>query len=54
MELPHGLNHLPRSLKVLHWDFCPLGTLPLLNQPYEAVEIKMHRSSLEQVWHGKK
>ncbi|MED6147424.1 hypothetical protein PIB30_043894 [Stylosanthes scabra] len=24
MELPLGLNHLPRSLKVLHWDFCPL------------------------------
>ncbi|QHO08750.1 TMV resistance protein N [Arachis hypogaea] len=54
MELPLGLNHFPSSVRVLHWDFCPLETLPLLNQQYQAVEIKMQRSNLEQVWHGKK
>ncbi|QHO08407.1 hypothetical protein HN51_067012 [Arachis hypogaea] len=54
MKLPLGLNYLPRSLKVLHWNYCPLKTLPLADQKYELVEIKLRNSKIEQVWHGKK
>ena len=54
MILPSGLNYLPRSLKVLHWVGCPLETLPLVDESYEVVEIKLQHSKIEQLWHGKK
>ena len=54
MKLPVGLRYLPTSLKVLHWQWCPLKTLPLADQLYEVVEIKLQGSEIEQLWHGKK
>ncbi|KAK7389921.1 hypothetical protein VNO78_25218 [Psophocarpus tetragonolobus] len=54
MQLPCGLNCLPRALKVLHWRGCPLKTLPLANQLDEVVELKLPHSRIEQIWHGTK
>ncbi|KAL2335999.1 hypothetical protein Fmac_010445 [Flemingia macrophylla] len=54
MQLPLGLNCLPSALKVLHWKGCPLKTLPLSNQQYEVVDLKLPHSRIEQLWHGTK
>ena len=46
--------NLPSSLKVLHLKCCCLETLPLADQQYQLVEIKMAGSKIAQLWHGKK
>ncbi|KAL1351614.1 hypothetical protein HN51_015506 [Arachis hypogaea] len=54
MQLPLGLNCLPCSLKVLHWEGSPLKTLPFSNQLNELVDLNLSHSKIEQLWHGKK
>ncbi|KAK7340281.1 hypothetical protein VNO77_20983 [Canavalia gladiata] len=54
MKLNSGLDCLPRSLKVLHWRGCSLKSLPLTNQPYDFVDIKLSLSKLEELWNGEK
>ncbi|KAJ1378648.1 Leucine-rich repeat [Sesbania bispinosa] len=54
VQLHSDLNCLPSSLKVLHWNGCSLKTLPLTNQLYEFVDIKLSHSKIEQLWHSKK
>ncbi|QHO39701.1 TMV resistance protein N [Arachis hypogaea] len=44
--------NIPSTLKVLHWELCPLETLPLVDQRYELVEIKISWSNIVQLWHG--
>ncbi|XLU99529.1 hypothetical protein S245_013869, partial [Arachis hypogaea] len=44
--------NIPSTLKVLHWEFCPLETLSLVDQRYELVEIKISWSNIVQLWHG--
>ena len=46
---------LPSSLKVLHLENCYLETLPLTDQQYELVEIKLlFCEKIVQLWHGEK
>ncbi|QHN84149.1 TMV resistance protein N [Arachis hypogaea] len=54
MQLPLGLNCLPCSLKVLHWEGSPLKALPFSNQLNELVDLNLSHSKIEQLWHGKK
>ncbi|MED6111319.1 hypothetical protein PIB30_051311 [Stylosanthes scabra] len=49
------VSYIPCSLRVLRWEFCPMKTLPFIDQYYELVEIDLQNSSsIVQVWHGKK
>ncbi|XLU69012.1 hypothetical protein S245_028065, partial [Arachis hypogaea] len=49
------LSYVPCSLRVLRWRYCPMETLPFMDQYYELVQISVSRSySIVQVWHGKK
>ncbi|XLU99525.1 hypothetical protein S245_013865 [Arachis hypogaea] len=48
------LCDIPCTLKVLHWIYCPMKTLPFADQRYELVEIDLSYSIIVQLWDGKK
>ncbi|MED6217055.1 hypothetical protein PIB30_014039 [Stylosanthes scabra] len=49
------VSYIPCSLRVFHWESCPMETLPFIDQYYELVEIDLQNSSsIVQVWHGQK
>nr|CCW28741.1 NB-ARC LRR protein [Arachis duranensis] len=48
------LCDIPCTLKVLHWIYCPMKTLPFTDQRYELVEIDLSYSKIVQLWDGKK
>ncbi|XP_020996632.2 LOW QUALITY PROTEIN: disease resistance protein Roq1 [Arachis duranensis] len=49
------LCDIPCALKVFHWRFYPLKTLPLTDhQRYELVEIDLSYSKIVELWDGKK
>ncbi|MED6217046.1 hypothetical protein PIB30_014031 [Stylosanthes scabra] len=49
------VSYIPSSLRILHWEECPMETLPFIDQYYDLVEIVIRfSSSIVQVWHGKK
>ncbi|KAH9726986.1 Disease resistance-like protein DSC1 [Citrus sinensis] len=54
LQLPDGLNYLPKKLRYLHWDKCPLRALPSNFKPTNLVELNLCFSKVEQLWEGKK
>jgi hypothetical protein len=52
MRLPNGLVYLPRKLKWLWWDNCPLKRLPSNFKAEYLVELRMVNSDLEKLWNG--
>ncbi|CAA0326033.1 unnamed protein product [Arabidopsis thaliana] len=52
LHLPQGLNYLPPKLRILHWDYYPLTSLPSKFNPKFLVKIKMYFSKLEKLWEG--
>ncbi|GAY44839.1 hypothetical protein CUMW_084960 [Citrus unshiu] len=54
VQLPNGLDYLPKKLRYLHWDTYPLRTLPSNFKPKNLVELNLRFSKVEQLWEGKK
>ncbi|CAA0403325.1 unnamed protein product [Arabidopsis thaliana] len=52
LYLPHGLDYLPRKLRLLHWDSYPKKCLPSKFRPEFLVELTMRDSKLEKLWEG--
>ncbi|KAF8114966.1 hypothetical protein N665_0030s0015 [Sinapis alba] len=49
-----SLNCLPREVRLLHWEYFPLTSLPSNFNPEFLVEINMSYSNLEKLWEGNK
>ncbi|KAL9437251.1 hypothetical protein AB3S75_023161 [Citrus x aurantiifolia] len=54
VQLPNGLDYLPKKLRYLHWDTYPLRTLPSNFKPKNLVELNLRFSKVEQLWKGEK
>ncbi|CAH8333614.1 unnamed protein product [Eruca vesicaria subsp. sativa] len=54
LYLPKGLESLPYELKLLHWEYYPLQSLPQDFDPSHLVEINMPYSQLQYLWTGTK
>ncbi|KAL9437245.1 hypothetical protein AB3S75_023156 [Citrus x aurantiifolia] len=54
VQLPNGLDYLPKKLRYLHWDTYPLRTLPSNFKPKNLVELNLSFSKVEQLWEGEK
>lgn len=54
LYLPKGLESLPYELKLLHWEYYPLQSLPQDFDPRHLVEINMPYSQLQYLWTGTK
>ncbi|KAL1195523.1 Disease resistance-like protein DSC2 [Cardamine amara subsp. amara] len=54
LHLQEGLDSLPlpRKLKLLHWDACPMKHMSFRFHPECLVEISMKRSKLKKLWEG--
>ncbi|ANM67119.1 Disease resistance protein (TIR-NBS-LRR class) family [Arabidopsis thaliana] len=52
LRLPNGLVYLPRKLKWLRWENCPLKRLPSNFKAEYLVELRMENSALEKLWNG--
>ncbi|KAI9115549.1 hypothetical protein K1719_013218 [Acacia pycnantha] len=54
VNLLHGLNSLPTTLKVVIWEKFPLEALPRnIDQLYQLVELTLHRSRIRKLWNGR-
>ncbi|XP_052292121.1 disease resistance protein RPV1-like [Citrus sinensis] len=54
VQLPDGIDYLPKNLRYLHWYKYPLRTLPSNFKPKNIVELSLRFSKVEQIWEGKK
>ncbi|VVB14047.1 unnamed protein product [Arabis nemorensis] len=54
LQLPRGLNYIPRKLQLLHWDYFPMTCLPSIVSLEFLVELIMRDSKLEKLWEGTK
>ncbi|KAI4305434.1 hypothetical protein L6164_028800 [Bauhinia variegata] len=54
IDLPLGLNCLSEGLRYIEWIEFPLKELPLGEQLDNLVELIMHHSKIQQLWHGTK
>ncbi|XP_048636818.1 probable WRKY transcription factor 19 isoform X1 [Brassica napus] len=52
--LPQGLEYLPRKLRLLHWEYYPLSSLPQTFDPKNLVELNLPNSCAKKLWKGKK
>ncbi|KAJ4845255.1 hypothetical protein Tsubulata_045479 [Turnera subulata] len=53
LHLPQqGLEYLPNTLRLLHWDLYPAPSLPSNFRPESLVHLEMPESSLTQLWEG--
>ena len=52
LQLPQGLNYLSNELRILEWRGYPLSSMPTNFQPSKLVELRMHCSSIKQLWKG--
>lgn len=50
--LPKGLEFLPKKLRYLGWNGCPLESLPSTFCPEKLVELSMRYSNVQKLWHG--
>ncbi|XVF20886.1 hypothetical protein REPUB_Repub12eG0042100 [Reevesia pubescens] len=51
--LNQDLKSLPDELRYLHWECCPLKSLPSNFSPENLVELKLTHCSMDQLWNGK-
>ena len=54
VSLPQGLYSLPDELRLLHWERCPLESLPRKFNPKNIVELNMPYSNMTKLWKGTK
>ncbi|KAK7405243.1 hypothetical protein VNO78_06442 [Psophocarpus tetragonolobus] len=52
VNLPKGLESLPKNLRYFVWDGYPLKSLPSIFCPEKLVEISMPYSNVEKLWNG--
>ncbi|CDY25475.1 BnaC09g39900D [Brassica napus] len=54
LHLLEGLDclPLPRKLKLLHWEACPMKHMPFRFRPECLIEINMKESKLRKLWEG--
>ena len=52
VKLPQGLNCLSNELRIIEWHGYPLSSMPTNFPPNKLVELKMHCSSIKQLWNG--
>ncbi|XP_065622821.1 disease resistance protein RUN1-like [Quercus suber] len=52
MQFPKGLSYLSNELRVIEWHGYHLKCLPTNFQPNKLVELRMHCSSIKQLWKG--
>ncbi|XP_010440087.1 PREDICTED: protein SUPPRESSOR OF npr1-1, CONSTITUTIVE 1-like [Camelina sativa] len=52
LYLPEGLVYLPRKLRLLFWNNCPLKCFPSNFKAEFLVELAMEDSKLEKLWEG--
>ncbi|XP_030934368.1 TMV resistance protein N-like isoform X1 [Quercus lobata] len=52
VQLPQGLNYLSNELRLLEWHGYHLKCLPTNFQLNKLVELRMHSSSIKQLWNG--
>lgn len=52
LQLPHGLDYLPRKLRLLHWDSYPIKCMPSKFRPEFLVELTLRDSKLVKLWEG--
>lgn len=50
--VPHGMDYLPRKLRLLHWDSYPVKCMPSKFRPEYLVELTLRDSKLEKFWEG--
>ncbi|CAN6808863.1 unnamed protein product [Brassica oleracea] len=54
VSLPQGLEYLPSKLRLLHWEYYPLSSLPQCFDPKNLVELNLPYSCVKKLWKGKK
>ncbi|CAH2071352.1 unnamed protein product, partial [Thlaspi arvense] len=54
VSLPQGLEYLPSKLRLLHWEYYPLSSLPQSFDPKNLVELNLQNSCAKKLWKGKK
>ncbi|CAN6816937.1 unnamed protein product [Brassica oleracea] len=54
VSLPQGLEYLPSKLRLLHWEYYPLSSLPQCFDPKNLVELNLPYSRVKILWKGKK
>ncbi|XP_057998378.1 disease resistance protein RUN1-like isoform X1 [Hevea brasiliensis] len=52
LHLPRGLEFLSDKLRYLHWNGCPLSSLPSNFQAENLVELNLAYSNVRQLWTG--
>lgn len=52
LQLPHGLDYLPRKLRLLHRDSYPIKCMPSKFRPEFLVELTLRDSKLVKLWEG--
>ncbi|CAN6872471.1 unnamed protein product, partial [Brassica oleracea] len=54
LHLLEGLDclPLPRKLKLIHWEACPMKQMPFRFRPECLIEINMKESKLRKLWEG--
>ncbi|CAA0403402.1 unnamed protein product [Arabidopsis thaliana] len=52
LNLPLGLNCLPRKIRLLRWDYCPLSIWPSKFSAKFLVELIMRANKFEKLWEG--
>lgn len=50
--LPLRLDYLPHKLRLLHWDACPMKSMPMSFRPEFLVVLNIRESQLEKLWEG--
>ena len=50
VQFPKGLSYLSNELRVIEWHGYHLKCLPTNFQPNNLVELRMHCSSIKQLW----
>ncbi|OAO98039.1 WRKY19 [Arabidopsis thaliana] len=54
VSFPQGLEYLPSKLRLLHWEYYPLSSLPKSFNPENLVELNLPSSCAKKLWKGKK
>ncbi|CAH8286835.1 unnamed protein product [Eruca vesicaria subsp. sativa] len=54
VSLPQGLEYLPSKLRLLHWEYYPISSLPQCFDPKNLVELNLPNSCVKKLWKGKK
>lgn len=54
LRIRRALESLPNELRLLHWENCPMQSLPYDFDPRHLVKLSMPYSKLQKLWGGPK